>query len=160
MKKYEFVVNQENMAEELSINVGNLSESFTDQTAKYAYWSSLTIQAKNKVERKKLELEVKEDFVKKTLIGILDNRIRTRFKDEGVKATETLVVNTIYTEPDYRQAKEEIFKLKEELLDLQEEYSVLEGIREAFNQRKDMLISLGAHVSAEMINEGLHQKED
>ena len=67
----------------------------------------------------------------------------------GEKITEQKVLNGIYYSTEYRDEMSNLYELKEELLELQSQLSVLDIARESMNQRKDMLISLGAQLRQE-----------
>ena len=67
----------------------------------------------------------------------------------GEKITEQKVLNGIYSSTEYRDEMSNLYELKEELLELQSQLSVLDIARESMNQRKDMLISLGAQLRQE-----------
>ena len=154
--------NSENLidlSKDLKIDMDNINKAFCDQPAKFAWWATVTAQAKTLVDRKKLEIAKQEEYLKKTLVGELDAIVRTNLELNGEKVTETKVSNSIYSHELYLQTQEELHKLREELLELQQNLSVLEIARDAMIQRKDMLISLGAQIRNETSNSELCLKK-
>lgn len=147
------------LAEDLKIDSANINEAFCNQPALYAWWATVSSQAKALVERKKLEVDRQDEFIKKTLIGELDAEVRQELEMNGEKVTETKVTNSIYVHPRYKEELAELYGLKEELQELQEQYVALEIAKEALNQRKDMLISLGAQLRQEGGNVDLSLKQ-
>ncbi len=138
-----------NLAKDLVIDTININEAFCEQPAKFAWWATVAMQAKSLVDHKKLELEKMEDYLKKTLVGELDSEVRTSLEMNGEKVTESKVTNGIYIHDKYKATQERIYKLKDELLELQKKFAVLDIAKESMNQRKDMLISLGAQLRLE-----------
>lgn len=141
--------NQVNLAEDLAIDYVNINEAFCEQPAKFAWWATVASQAKALVDAKKAELERAEDYLKKTLVGELDSEVRMTLEMNGEKVTETKVTNGIYIHPKYKESQEKYYTLKGELLELQQKMAILDIARESMNQRKDMLISLGAQLRQE-----------
>lgn len=141
--------NQVNLAEDLAIDYVNINEAFCEQPAKFAWWATVASQAKALVDAKKAELERAEDYLKKTLVGELDAEVRMTLEMNGEKVTETKVTNGIYIHPKYKESQERYYTLKGELLELQQKMAILDIARESMNQRKDMLISLGAQLRQE-----------
>lgn len=141
--------NQVNLAEDLAIDYVNINEAFCEQPAKFAWWATVASQAKALVDAKKAELERAEDYLKKTLVGELDAEVRMTLEMNGEKVTETKVTNGIYIHPKYKESQEKYYTLKGELLELQQKMAILDIARESMNQRKDMLISLGAQLRQE-----------
>lgn len=137
------------LAEDLKVDSANINQAFCDQPAKYAWWATVATQAKALADRKKMEVERKEDYIRKTLIGELDVEVRQELEMNGEKVTETKVTNAIYCHDRYKEEVAELYELKSEYLKLTEQLATLEVAKEAMNQRKDMLISLGAQLRQE-----------
>ena len=127
-----------NLSEDLKIDVHDINKEFCEQPALYAYWATVATQAKSLYEKKKLEVEKKDDYIRKTLVGTLDVTVRQELEMNGEKITEQKVLNGIYSSSEYRDEMANLYELKEELLELQSQLSVL-----------DMLISLGAQLRQE-----------
>lgn len=151
--------NTVDLAEDLRIDSANINEAFCEQPAKYAWWATVAAQAKALVDRKKLEVDRKDDYIRKTLIGELDVEVRQELEMNGEKVTETKVTNNIYCHPRYKEETDELYELKSELNTLQQNLTTLEIAKESMNQRKDMLISLGAQLRQEGSNIDLSIKQ-
>ena len=152
-------VNQINLAEDLKVAMENINECFIEQPAKYAYWATVAAQAQSLVDHKKLEVDKQEEYLKKTLIGELDTEVRQELEMNGERVTETKVTNGIYVHPRYLEHQEILFELRQELLDLQENSTILNIAKDSMMQRKDVLISLGANMRNEGTNLDLSMKK-
>lgn len=151
--------NTVDLAADLAIDTMDINRAFCEQPAKYAWWATVAAQAKALVERKKMEVEKLDDYLKKTLVGELDSEVRMTLETNGEKITETKVTNGIFAHPKYKSAQQNLYALKEELLELQQKYAVLDIARDSMNQRKDMLISLGAQLRQEGGNAEVYLKD-
>ena len=128
------------------INVANINESYIDQPAKFAYWATLATLARSKANKIKRELDREQDYIKTTLTGSLDSKVRAQLEIDGEKVTETKVTNGIFTHPEYISYKAKIADKQREYDEADEQARLLEVGRETMNQRKEMLISLGAQL--------------
>ena len=137
---------------DLKFTPENLNQAYIEQPSKFAYWSVLAVQSKSALDRKKLEVEQLEDYTRKTLYGELDTEVRQRMEMDGEKVTEAKVVSGIYTHPRYLEVKSKLRECQAELLALQKQTDLLYSAKEAFIQRKDMIISLGANLRQEKTN--------
>lgn len=151
---------QVNLGDDLLIEPEHLNDAFIEQPAKFAYWATVALQAKSLVDKKKLEVDKQEDYLKKNLIGELDGEVRKEMELNGEKITEAKVTNGIYTHERYQEEQAKYYQLKEELLELQNKFAVLDMAKESMNQRKDMLISLGAQLRMEGNNADLTIKTE
>lgn len=147
------------LGEDLQIDSTNINEAFCEQPAKYAWWATIAAQAKAIADRKKMEVDRQDEYIKKTLIGELDSEVRMELEMNGEKVTETKVTNSIYIHPKYKEESSILYELKKEYLELQEQVVTLEIAKESMNQRKDMLISLGAQLRQEVGNVDLTIKQ-
>lgn len=138
-----------NLADDLEINPDDIKEAYMEQPGKFAYWATVAIQAKYAYERKKQEVGRQDEYLRKTLYGELDKQTRLKMELDGEKITEARVSNNILTHPKYLSEQEKLYHLQDELLECQERYIQLDMAKEAMNQRKDMLISLGAQLRLE-----------
>lgn len=153
-------VYQGDLAEDLKINIDNLSESYIDQPGKYAWWASLAAQARAIADKIKAEVDNKEDYVRKSLRGELDAKVRKGLELDGEKITETKVENAIYSHPAYREGMEELQDLRIKYAQANENAVLLESARAALDQRKDMLISLGAQLRSDYNNTSISIKKE
>lgn len=135
----EGVVMSGDLESDLYIDHGNLEEEFLNQPEKYAWWGATAEIAKDLVARQKFLLE--------RLAAILDHHIRTGAVTESVpgkavRLTEKQIEHSINSNEDYQKA---MFSY----LDLKKQLGLLQAGKDAIEQRKDMLISLGANYRAE-----------
>ena len=65
---------------------------------------------------------------------------------DGEKVTETKVTNAIYTHPEYISRKSKLAELQDKFSEADQQARLLEVGRDTMNQRKEMLISLGAQL--------------
>lgn len=141
-----------NLADDLEIDTGDINKAYIEQPGKFAYWATVALQAKFVYERKKQEVNRQEEYLKKTMYGELDSIIRKQMEMDGEKITESKVVSNICINEAYLEEQQKLYELQDELLVLQERYHQLDVAKEAMNQRKDMLISLGAQLRQENSN--------
>ena len=134
------------LSQDMVINVANINESYIDQPAKFAYWATLATLARSKANKIKRELDREQDYIKTTLTGSLDSKVRAQLEIDGEKVTETKVTNGIFTHPEYISYKAKIADKQREYDEADEQARLLEVGRETMNQRKEMLISLGAQL--------------
>ena len=99
-----------------------------------------------------MEVEIQENYLKKTLLGELDVKVRYQMEEEGERVTEARVTAKIYTHPQYKEELQKLYTLQKEVLELQLQTDTFYAARDAFIQRKDMIISLGANVRQEKTN--------
>lgn len=148
-------ITEVSLNDDLEISMDSISEDFCSQPALYAYWATLATQARSLMRTKKLEVSSKEEYIKKTLVGTLDGKVRAELELAGEKITESKVTNGIYAHPDYLQAVDELRAMQADLAECQDTVEYLQVAVEALNQRKDMLISLGAQMRQEIDNTDL-----
>ena len=141
-----------NLADDLEIKSTDIKSAYMEQPGKFAYWSTVALQAKFAYERKKQEVNRQEEYLRKTLYGELDSVVRAQMEMDGEKITETKVASNICTNEQYLEEQAKLYELQDELIVLQGRYQQLDAAKEAMNQRKDMLISLGAQLRAENAN--------
>ena len=118
--------NDVSLSEDLKIQSADINEAFCEQPAKFAWWATVAAQAKALVDRKKHEVERQEEYIKKTLIGELDAEVRMELEMNGEKVTETKVTNGIYVNKRYKEEVQKLYELKDELLELQEKWVLLD----------------------------------
>lgn len=138
-----------NLADDLKFTPEDINTAYMEHPAKFAYWAVVAAQAKSAMDKKKLEVERQDEFMKKTLIGELDKIVRRSLELEGERITEAKVINNIYVHPHYLEAQAKLYLLQEELLELQRQYGLLYAAKDAMIHRKDMLVSMGAQLRQE-----------
>lgn len=137
---------------DLQIDTANIKQSYIEQPAKYAWWAIQAIKAQNLLEKKKQECDIEETNVKKILRSRIDQEVRETMNVSGSRITEGKIEALVNTDERYISGLEDLNKLKSEMLSLQENYLMLVAAREAMEQRKEMLISLGAQMRYEDSN--------
>lgn len=138
-----------NLAEDLRITPDDIKGDYINHPAKFAYWAVVAAQARAALDKKKLEVDRQDEFIKKTLLGKLDKRVRDELDDAGIRITEAKVTAGIYSHARYLAAMEELHTLQGEYLELQRQYNLLSAAKDAMVHRKDMLVSLGAQLRQE-----------
>ena len=133
------------LAGDLKFSSEDLNTAYIEQSAKFAYWAVLATQSKTLSDKKKWEVDRYENYLKTTLEGELDNEVRITLTMEGEKITESKVESKIHTHPKYLEAVDKLNTLKTELIELQNQTNLLTIAKDAFVQRKDMIISLTKH---------------
>lgn len=149
----------QDLESDLAINPGDINESFIDQPAKFAWWAVLAAKARSKADRLKAAADKQDDFIRKTLTGQLDTKVRQQLELDGEKITESKVTSAIFKHPEYVEAVDTYNNLREAYINADEDARTLEAAREAMNQRKDMLISLGAMLRMDVGNVELSMKK-
>lgn len=137
------------LSKDMLINVADINESYVDQPARYAYWATMATFARSKANKIKQRMDREQDYIKTTLTGTLDSKVRIQLELDGEKITETKVMNAIYTHPEYISCKAKLADLQDQFAEADEQARMLEVGKETMNQRKEMLISLGAQLRNE-----------
>lgn len=153
-KKYE-----QDLNEDLRINSDDINESYIDQPSKFAWWAVLAAQARAKADRIKSAIEKQDEYMRKILTGELDAEVRKRLELDGEKITEGKVTNGIYKDERYIEEMNKLHNLRDEYVEANEDACILESAKEALNQRKEMLISLGAQLRTDLSNVELSMKK-
>lgn len=143
------VQSQANLGDDLKFTPEDINIAYMEQPAKFAYWSVVAAQAKSAVDKKKLEVERQDEYMKKALVGELDRVVRHNLELEGERVTEAKVTNNIYAHPRYREEQDKLYALQDELMELQNQYGLLYAAKDAMIHRKDMLVSMGAQLRQE-----------
>ena len=125
---------QSSLEDDITINPTDLDAEFVEQPRKYVWWAILSEVAKDLMGQKKYQMEL--------LYAKLDHEKRTAAMTNKVKLTEKMVENEVITDPRYQ-------RIMSEYLSIKKDYGMLSAGRDAFTQRKEMLISLGANYRAE-----------
>lgn len=137
---------------DLEIHPEDLNSDYCDQPAKFAWWATLAASAQAVVDRLKTKIEIQDTLIRKDLKGKLDSEIREQMELDGIKVTEGKVEAAFYSHAEYLEAANTLKELQQQLIDAQDQARILGVAKEAMNQRKDMLISLGAAMRMDMGN--------
>ena len=122
------------LEDDIEIDQNDLNTEFMNQPKKFAWWAVLSELAKDKSATLKNQLG--------RLYAKLDHQVRTEAQNGKVKLTEKMVENTVTDKAEYNDLLAELTKARNE-------HGMLSAGREAFVQRKEMLISLGANYRME-----------
>jgi hypothetical protein len=128
------------LQDDLAINHADLQEEFLKQAELFAWWASTCELAKDLVARQKFMIE--------RLAASIDHRVRMEAEaasaqiGKSVKLTEKMVEHTIISDEEYQKAMFQYLELKKQ-------FGMLQAGKDAVEQKKDMLVSLGANYRAE-----------
>jgi hypothetical protein len=123
---------------DIEIDHNDLNHAFLRQAALYAYYASVHAATIRRESQAKLMLEIEEAKIAKT--------IRDKAAAESAKITEKQIEQEISRTPSYIKAA---FAYN----DAKAQSALTAGMVEAFRQRRDMLIQLGANSREEMKGE-------
>jgi hypothetical protein len=112
-----------------------LEEEFIRMPADLAYWTQRYAEAQRKCMLAKLDLD--ETDARLTLMH------RERMLAVGDKATEKIVDSAVTSDPAMHAARAAF-------IEAEYEKNKLNGTVDAIRTKKDMLVSLGAHIRAEL----------
>jgi hypothetical protein len=124
--------------DDVDIDQSNLSNAFTRQAALFAYYAGIHANAVRVESRMKLLADIEESRI--------DKDIRDRAADSGGKVTEKQIEQEIARTPTYITAVHAYNEAKANT-------ALAWSATEAFRQRRDMLIQLGANQREEMKGE-------
>lgn len=134
------------LEKELKINADNLSESYTDQAPKYAWWAVLAEQARSIVNNLENQIKDKETYLSEVLPKELGVKIRKEYKFQTLSDKE--LVSKIMTHPEYTENLQQLYTLRSKYVNANLNASILESAKQAFEHRKDMLLSLSRVVTS------------
>jgi hypothetical protein len=98
------------LEKELKINADNLSESYTDQAPKYAWWAVLAEQARSIVNNLENQIKDKETYLSEVLPKELGVKIRKEYKFQTLSDKE--LVSKIMTHPEYTENLQQLYTLR------------------------------------------------
>lgn len=128
-KKYDL-----DLERDLEINSTKINSELAEQPSKYAWYGVLSEFAR----ATSTELKQKLD----TLWSELYLAVRKQAVEEGLKLTEETVSSMVRTDKRYQE-------LEQQYLEAKKQEQLLLVARQAFEHRKDMLISLASNLRAE-----------
>ena len=129
------IIDSQDFLDDVAINDIDIDGAFRSQASLFASYAAKHFEAQQQLGNAKILLDLKK--------ARLDKEIRDRLVEEKAKATEATVENEIKRHPTYMSACKDMNEASA-IVDL------LKNALEAFKQRKDMLISLGANQREEM----------
>lgn len=122
-------VNAAQLAIDVAFNPNDLDDAMVKQASMFVHYANLASLAKMQYDRMKAAFEILESK--------LDNIHRERMKADGAKVTEAQIAAAVKTDPRWWQAQQRLIRAKG-IADL------AANAREAFSQRRDMLIQMGS----------------
>lgn len=125
---------QGNYLKDLEIIEARLNEMLMTQPSRYVFWARMYAVQRVIHERRKFELE--------KYSAQLYTFIRNEREQKGEKVTEKIVEMAMLRDTKYEQMKNQLMRERLRL-------DHLTSIRDAFSQRKDMLMSLSANLREE-----------
>lgn len=139
-------INPEELKEDIQYSEAAISNAYSDQASKFVHYAHLAQQAAHQTDRLKSKLDLTE--------AKIDKEIRDEAADKGSKVTEKYIANQIILDKRYQKALENYHEAK-----------MISGLTkealDAFRQRRDMLIQVGADLREEMKGElRMRAKED
>jgi len=134
-----------NFKEELRCAEETINENLRDQPSFYAYYAVLAELADEALSEAKLALEMTESS--------LDAEVREEMTRVGTKTTETAIRGKIVLKESYVAAVSLVNSLKKDV-------GILKAIKEAFNHRKDMLVTLASNMRAQADPEIFIKKQE
>lgn len=128
---------QKELLAQLNIGV-DLNRDLTEQASRFAYWATKHVKARS--WRKTLKVRQEEVYAKH------DRALRSVHAAADKKITEAALRSEVLLTEEY-------MLVTQELLDAEREEDLLYVAREAFEHRKDMLITYAANARKEMDGE-------
>lgn len=129
------VTYESNLAEDLKINKGNLQDAFETHAERFAFYTTAYELA--------LDYELRLSAEVDRLYAKCDEAARSQLAANGIKVTEKMVENVVITTPEYIEAQKLLFDAKKNA-------GLLKAAKDAMIARKDMLVSFGANIRAEL----------
>lgn len=123
------------LAKSCNIDPNNIQGEFVNLPGELAYWCTQYAEAVEAYLTKKAAFEVKE--------AELASAIRAKLDLTGKKATEATIEEGVHTHPEWLVSRTELLKAEGNKLRVN-------GIVSAVEAKREMLVSLGAHIRMEM----------
>jgi hypothetical protein len=127
-----------------NVNEDDLTREFAQQASTYAYFASLCALAEHSAAV--AEAKKEQEY------SLADLAIRKKFEHNGQKSTEAQIRSSVLADVKYSKAAGTA-------MDAEGDYKMLKAVVRALEQRAEMLISLGAHLRAEMSQTGMNIRE-
>lgn len=126
------------LRESVGIDASNIDGEFRRIPGDLAYWNTLYAHALRDMLKGKMHLDVTR--------ARLDSEMRIRLLNEGAKVTESNVAAMV-------EQDQEFMEVRLAYIDAEVRKNEMFGAVDAVRAKKDMLISLGAQLRAEMGND-------
>lgn len=119
----------------IDVNPLDVHHEMVRQSSLYAYYAGLKADCKKLLDTATLNLE--------TFVAESRNQYKETEKQKGNKVTEKTIDSHVQALPMYKD-------LTQQVIDLEYKVSLMKGIENALNQRKDILVQLSANARKEM----------
>jgi len=120
--------------EKLKVDPKNLNAELIEQPGLFAYYAYEMSKKKEELEELELDLDILESET--------DRKVRNNFLIKNEKVSEKKVEMVVMSITKVKELKRKIIKVNAE-------YNILKGIVRAYEQRKDVLVSLSANMREE-----------
>lgn len=121
-------VNPEQLKKDVEFNVNDLDNAMMEHASMFVHYSNLARLSRRQFERMKAAMEILESR--------LSHIHREKLTNDGKKVTEASVEAAVKTDPRWWAAQQR-------LIDSRAIHDLANDSREAFMQRKDMLVQIG-----------------
>lgn len=125
---------------DVKIDDTRLSNELKEQSSKFAYWSAGSAIKMQEYQSKKREIVEKEARLSRDMERKLNIE---KQNDPKIRITDKVIKDCVNLDPVYKS-------LQEEAIQLGLEYDILNGAKEAFRQRAQMLLEMCRTERAEM----------
>jgi hypothetical protein len=125
----EVFVDVEKLTQDTAINPNDIDDAMCKQASLYAFYAEQARKARRQYERMKSLFEILESK--------LDNEHRTRLKEESAKTTEQQISTAVKNDPRW-------WAMQQQLIEARGVYDLASDAREAFSQRRDMIIQVAS----------------
>jgi hypothetical protein len=115
------------LKKDLQVNPNDLDDAVISQAPMFVHYAEQAAYARRQWEKCKLAAEVLESQV--------DAAWRKKFTEDGTKVTEKMVENAVKSDP-------RIVKAKTQTIEARALYDIANDAREAYTQRKDMIVQV------------------
>lgn len=129
-----------------------LQEEYVNIPAHLAYWGERHARALRQVLALETELARAKDEQKERR-AMLWVQLYDERAEKGEKTSEKVMENMVDAHEDMRLAREGVLLARQKLDGAEAEKARLWSVCDALRTKKDMLVSLGAHVRAEMAHD-------
>lgn len=134
MSDYSEFINPDQAKKDLAIDPANLNKAMIDQLGFFVHYSGMAIKARRALDEAKNRLEIAE--------AALKSKVRQELTDAGGKFTEGQIDAQVKVNPAYRSAVAKV-------IELTEVKGYCDTVKEAFEQRKYLLLQLAKDATAE-----------
>lgn len=147
---YEFSVGGKkySVRELLEIDSTDLSNEFATQAARYGYFAVLTVQAEE------IWLVAKREREQEESIAFGEYKSNEEYIPVGGRTVSDALANSLL------KADETCVKARDTEIQAQVEYHLMRDLAKAFEQRANMLQSMGSHARHEAQMDGMHTAEN